>query len=360
MNRRCRWHARTQDGLSLVELMVAITLGLIILAAVAQIFVSSRTAYTLEEGLARVQEAGRFAMDFLVRDIRMAGYSGCLPKSGAITNNLNNNTDPVGALGNYVTGHRYAGSGGTALADWNPDLPGTVNSISYFTAGEVRANTDVLIIRRASEVNTMQGEQMPNTSADLKITGNPAGFTRFDILFISDCERADIFQITNPASWSSGTNNLVHNTGVGTPGNSTTEFSKPYGTNAEIMKLITRIYYIGTGAGGKPALFRKEFTGGSFVASELVEGIEDMRVTYGVDTDGDRVPEKYIKADDVTAAEWRQVVTVRVGILASTNENVDLQPELTTFDLAGINVAIASADSKKRHRAFNSTVKLRN
>ena len=76
-------------GLTLVELMVAITIGLIILAAVARLFVTSRSTYTLEEGLARVQESGRFAMEFLSQDIRMAGYAGCNANlSGSQVNNM--------------------------------------------------------------------------------------------------------------------------------------------------------------------------------------------------------------------------------------------------------------------------------
>jgi prepilin-type N-terminal cleavage/methylation domain-containing protein len=55
-------------GFTLVELMVAVTIGLIILAAVSRIFVTSRASYKLDEGLARVQENGRFAVDFLTRE----------------------------------------------------------------------------------------------------------------------------------------------------------------------------------------------------------------------------------------------------------------------------------------------------
>ena len=69
-----------ERGFSLVELMVAMLIGLIILAAVVQIFVGSNATYRLDEGLARVQEGARFSMDFLAKDIRMAGYMGCNSK----------------------------------------------------------------------------------------------------------------------------------------------------------------------------------------------------------------------------------------------------------------------------------------
>ena len=69
---------QTMSGLSLIELMIALTIGLIIMLGVVQVFAASRTAYQLSEGLARVQENSRFAMDSLQRELRMAGHFGCV------------------------------------------------------------------------------------------------------------------------------------------------------------------------------------------------------------------------------------------------------------------------------------------
>ena len=65
-------------GFTLVELMVAMTIGLIILGAVGQIFATSSGTYVLQQDLARLQENGRFSMDFIAHDLRMAGYAGCV------------------------------------------------------------------------------------------------------------------------------------------------------------------------------------------------------------------------------------------------------------------------------------------
>ncbi|PAU55674.1 PilW family protein [Pseudomonas indica] len=64
-------------GLSLVELMVAMALSLIIGAAVIQMFLASKSSYRLQDSMARIQENGRFAVGFLAKDIRMAGFMGC-------------------------------------------------------------------------------------------------------------------------------------------------------------------------------------------------------------------------------------------------------------------------------------------
>src|SRR5207247_7593952 len=66
-----------ENGFSLVELMVAMTITIIVMAGVIAIFVNSKKAYTNQDRIARVQENGRFAMYYLMRDIRMAGYTGC-------------------------------------------------------------------------------------------------------------------------------------------------------------------------------------------------------------------------------------------------------------------------------------------
>ncbi|KAG1390382.1 hypothetical protein G6F59_015225 [Rhizopus arrhizus] len=73
MNRRA-----AMAGLSLVELMVALVISLVLMLGVVQVFIASQTAARLSEGASRVQENARFALDFLERDIRMAGHMGCV------------------------------------------------------------------------------------------------------------------------------------------------------------------------------------------------------------------------------------------------------------------------------------------
>ncbi|KGP31306.1 hypothetical protein NY67_01610 [Xanthomonas citri pv. fuscans] len=69
---------RRNAGVSLIELMIAMVIGLVLLLGVIQVFSASRTAAQLSEGASRAQENGRFALDYLARDIRMAGHFGCV------------------------------------------------------------------------------------------------------------------------------------------------------------------------------------------------------------------------------------------------------------------------------------------
>mgnify|MGYP001940377819 FL=1 len=91
MNRRA-----AMAGLSLVELMVALVISLVLMLGVVQVFIASQTASRLSEGASRVQENARFALDFLERDIRMAGHMGCVNDQAHV---VKNQGDPVSHLG---------------------------------------------------------------------------------------------------------------------------------------------------------------------------------------------------------------------------------------------------------------------
>lgn len=352
-------------GLTLVELMVAITIGLIILAAVARLFVTSRAAYTMEEGLARVQESGRFAIEFLSQDIRMAGYAGCSANlSGTGVGNL---VDPPASPTTFnpdgVAGHKYACTSGCsgALTEWDPDL-----TTEYFPtgSGEIQpiVGSDVIIIQRADTLSThLTGNTTPsNANIQIINTTTLAGSVQADdVLMVSDCKAADIFKATSVSS-GSGKITVAHTT-TGNTGNTLTH---SYGNDAELMKLVTRVYFIGrrdNSSSNPPALYRKEMSGSSLVAQELVEGVEIMRLSYGEDTDTtkDGVPNIY-RASPSAVSNWRQVLTVRVGLLVRTPTTVDQENDTRTYDLAGITAAAGPYNDKYRRRAFNSTIQVRN
>jgi type IV pilus assembly protein PilW len=355
-------------------LMVSMVIGLIVLAALAQIFATSRGAYHLEEGLARVQESGRFAMEFLAQDIRMAGFAGCnsaaltpgtISGSGAgttcSTNFCNGALSPTAAQSfnpEGISGHRYNGSGNNDLNDWLPPLPS-----DYFANGQVKARSDVIIIQRGSTINTNLTGNLTPDNANVKIMNN----TEIDnlifantILMLSDCKAGDIFRANSISSpGGSGERTITHSSG-----NISSFLSHKYGNDAELMLLISRAYYIGTGASGEPALMMKELVSsgtnaGTVQARELVEGIEELRVLYGEDTDptANNITDQYRTADVV--ASWRRVMNVRIGMLAVTPANVDTAPDNRSYTLVPGQTLAAKSD-KRRRQLFTSTVQVRN
>ena len=259
---------RRQAGMSLVEVMTAMILGLFLVGGIMQVFSSSRLTYRVHESTARMQETGRMALEVLSRDIRMADFWGCASDLGNVVNNLNN----AGA------GFIDFGTGGVVGGEGGPGAPDTLT---------LRGGSD-----RGLGVEPPYG---PQASANLKVAaGN--GLEQGDIIFVSDCSAADIFQVSNSNPDTGG--QLVHNTGSttepgnynvtnpGCPGSNAHCLSKIYGADATVFVANEINYTVGTGSEGEPALFRNGL--------EYLDGVEDLQILYGEDTDGSAVANYYV------------------------------------------------------------------
>ena len=329
---------KSSRGFSLVEMMVAIVIGLILLAGVSSVMVSTKRTYNTQDSLGRLQENARIAMVILERSLRNAGYIGCNINPSNITSVIDSSSDPYSFnLTNLLEGSESGGNwypSGATLASTLKD--GSGNPITP------RAGTDLLYIRGAESDGTLQlQDKMNKQSASLKVN-QPSGIADGEILILSDCSSTDIFQATG-VNTSGGFDNILHNTGSTVPGNVMLEggakLSKNYGTDAKLMSFQSTIYYIGTGKSGEPALFRRRIsTTGTFTTEELVEGIENLQVLYGEDTNSDRVADVYRKADAVV--NWGNVVTVRFGIIARAlaNLNADRRTANRNFDVKPLDI----------------------
>ncbi|WP_275097938.1 PilW family protein [Sedimenticola hydrogenitrophicus] len=344
-----------QAGLSLVELMVALVLGLMLTAGIIQLFVGSKQTYRFQEAYSRVQENGRYLVEALNRDIRMAGNMGCVGNlqrenptgtgnlaPGYFRVTLNNSSNYEWDFGSGLQGYQWNGSG------WTPALP---TALAAALSG-----SDVITLRGMDggvvKVTSHPGGNPPGSAALGVSSGN--GVDQFDILAVADCTSAAVFQVSTANPDTSGS--LAHNTGVGTPGNATRALGRDF-VGADVMRVSTRSYFIANGVGGGPALFRRVNLA---AAEELVEGIERMRFAYGVDTSGDRVTDVYLSGSQVEAASrWGEVVSVRVSLLLrSIENNVTDGPRQITFDGEVINSG-AGADRRLR-QVFTTIVSLRN
>jgi type IV pilus assembly protein PilW len=187
-------------------------------------------------------------------------------------------------------------------------------------------------------------------SEPLLIPAN-SGYRQFDIVMVGECGRAAIFQITNDdASIAAG--QLAHDVGVGVPGNATANLGGDFDQNAEILSMSSRTYFIGTGASGEPALFQSI---NDAAAQELVEGVERMRVSYGV---GAKAPANYQTGDAVDAAgSWASVVSIRISLLLRSENNVTDASQAYTYTWDG-GVEVLPPDRRLR-QVFTTTVGLR-
>lgn len=356
---RARWrNVASIGGFTLVELMVAVTIGLIVLAAVSQIFATSRLSYKLEENLARVQENGRFAMEFLSRDLRMAGYAGCVNVNQALnasanymaSNGLKNaGNDPlfVFAPQTQIQGYEWTGTN-----TWSPGLPGFLNT-------KVNNESDVILIRRGDEQAFRVTAAIPQAN-DITIA-EPNNIETNDIILIGDCSGVDVVKVTDADN--NPTETLKHAAGSSDGENNAATLLKDYDANAEVMKLVTRAYYIGTNGSGQPALMSMDMEKGAWGAErELIEGIESMQILYGEDT-----PPANGSADDyrlpANVTDWSRVVSIRVGLLARTPTESGQDVDGKTYSLLSDSGTIddfTSPGDKRQRRIFSSTIQVRN
>lgn len=332
---------KSQHGISLIEIMIALLIGLFLMGGLIQLFISSKQTYKVQDTVGRLQENQRFALDFLVHDMRGIGGWGCFKDASA-----HNLLNPVGVFAQATSGitgennHVSSGAGDSVLA-------GT-DSITLYSTSAILASdgTDVALTAISS-----------NETADLAVTAN-SGIKATDILFIGDCEEGAIFQATT----GTGGTTIEHKAGAPTtdmyPNNSTNSLSKPYNRSARLYKFNAVTYSIykasKTDNGGSPALF-KSVNGAA--ADELIEGVEDMQILYGEDTDSDGTPNRYVPAGTL-GLNMGNVVSVRVSLLMRSLDDNQANKHIP-FKFEGVTVP-ASLTDKRIRRSITSIISIRN
>lgn len=335
---------RRQLGLSLIELMVAITISLILLTGVIQVFLSSKLSYRLLEATSRVQENGRFSIGYLTEEVRMAGYTGCGSYLPPPTNMADVNGDGIpDAAADFTTG---------AIDGFEySELPVVLTDAVTLTAADVEPDTDIIVVMSgAPSANFNLVGNMTTVNANIQLSSAAAGeFQADDILLITDCEDSDVFAANN-VSEGSGKITIAHSNAV----NIGNFLSKTYGPDALVMKLQKTAYYVGPNANGVPTLMRRRLGNGATMSTEeLVDNVENMQILYGEDTNGDGIANRYVEANNVGSMD--DVVSVRISLLLRTDDNIASAPQTYTYSGA----ATTAADLRMR-RVFNSTIKIRN
>jgi len=330
------------QGFSVVELLVAMGISLVLLAGVVTLFANSRRSYESNDHLAKIQENGRFALDTIMRDLRTAGYAGCA-KGVPFNNTLNSNTTLPWNFSQSVAGFQSTG------AAWTPTIDALVQS-------PAAVNSDVLVVRSPDPDAATQylASDLAGGTDDVTITP-PVSYAAGDVLLISDCNAASVFEIS---AYSNATGTISHAAGAGvankSPGNATADLGYAYLAGAAIIPMRTTIYYVRQSSDPTHgnSLWRRVGIG---TPEELVEGVDSLQVLYGRDTNGDRVVDDYVTANSVT--NWDTVVSVRVGLLVRSVDQYANNPDVNHTVL---DQAIGAATDQRERLVFTSTATLRN
>ncbi|MBX3658661.1 MAG: PilW family protein [Ramlibacter sp.] len=292
--------ARGSRGISLVELMVTIAIGMLIVAAMAILFANnSRSRAELEKTSQKI-ENGRYALDVMAADIQNAGYFAEFEPRV-----LTMPTDKPDACATDVASL-------TAALRVHVQGNNDVAASTLSCLSDVKPGTDVLVIRRVSGC----------VAGVAGCTALAAGDVRFQA---SSCNSATEL----------GSGAVADSFRLDTSTSTLTLTRRDCTTVADVRRFLVRIYYIGNNdkAGdGIPTLKRAELTGGAFVPVSLVQGVENMQIEYGLDTDGDGAPDVYTPAPDsylactnatspTCAQHWASVMTAKVSLLSRNVES---------------------------------------
>jgi len=337
---------RHQRGFSLVELMVAMTLSLLLLAGALSILYSSKITYNQNDRVARLQEAGRTVVEMMLRDTRPAGFLGCSrPVNGdEFGNGLNNNLTLLWNFAQPVYGFEATGA-----AMWTPALDPLVE--------KPVDNSDVLVLR-----TTRQGQPVFRTNAPVTDTAaviqvdteDGANIDANTPMIIADCEGSAVFMATGYAP-AGTTGAIAHDgAGAGVDGNTSANLVRGFVLGAQVMPVQTVIYYVGDSGTG-PSLWQRV---GAAKPQELVEGVENLQVRYGIDTDNNLQADTYVTADAVTTAQWNQVISVELAVLVRSPLETGPDIDKRKYNLLG--TPVGPFNDRRQRAVFTTTVVLRN
>ncbi len=346
-----------ERGLSIIELMVSIAISVSVLSALTYVYVGSRGAYRTNEALARVQENGRFALEWIARDLRGAGYMGCL--SRATTLEVYTRSGP-GAMpfGAGIWG--YEEGAGFVRTGSSPTNPTTIDHV----------RGDVVVISKLVESDPpVYIIEQDATNANVKVTIGGSQFQDGEDLLVTDCQRAALFRATNVSggNCNAGAGNfgcitIVHSA-TGNDPHRIPSFGRE--GRAFVARYARIGYFIGNNRAGRPSLYRFQ-TSPSRPAEEVAENIEDIDFLFGLDTNGDNAVDIYRRADQLNASDWDRVLSVRVSLSAVSSETgaVPARQEIYLRDTNNDTVvdpdAARGGGDRRLRQTFSTTVALRN
>lgn len=347
-----RRHTHKQQGISLVEVMVALALGLIVSVGALSLMLGNRQSYRTTEALARVQEATRITFDLMSRDLRAAGINAC---SGGVRV-MNLLVDPTATLPPPW------------WTDWNGGLRGFDNTdvsraVAFGTGiGQRVANTDMIELMHASTsglpvkvhnatdvAKSLDGLTVPAQSIALEKLGvdrQPHRFLPGDLLVVCDYEDTTIFQATGV---NADANSVEHLADVGTPGNCHQSLgfrsscaspnAKTFQPGSQLMRFEPIAWFVGNngspGSDSSPTSLYRIRVGNDGagnagpVIEEVVEGVRDMQLRYMYDRD-----DLYRLASGTNKVEdWRLVTGIEITLTIESPESgtttSTTQPRLT-------------------------------
>ncbi len=353
--------SRTPErGFSLVELMIAMVLGLLVIGGTVTVFGGASRSARLNEALSTLQANARFALDSVTADLRMAGFRGCADPSRAALLVGAANPPTTNLEATAVSGWLVGASG------WTPAAPAGYTPPAAGEAGAPVPGTHALRLQYAALPGYPLASSMSGPADDLSVTGTVNDLRENDFAVVANCNAAELFAVGN-LTRGSGTATLEPAAQLSQAWHAAAE---PSATSV-VMPFVDALYYVGdtgrTNATGDAirALYLQGFPH-DVAPLELVEGVEQMRLEFGVEMGAGLA----FLQPDAPGLVQADVRLVRLGLLMASPERFPEQGSGSAVRLAGQPVLPAAAglpagaitypaDSRLR-MAFDTTVAVRN
>lgn len=315
--RRYRPYIRRQRGVSLIELLVAVTLGLIIVAGLVQVLIANRKAYQIQQGNNFLQQNLRFASDRLGWSIRMADFWGGI-KAQDVQGLLGTGSGASGCDATWVVAGKPGATGGGLFGyDGKSTFPvsGCVAKSDYV------AGSDVLVVRYvdtdACDVADSATEVVTNT-----------------------CSPSSHYLVTNVGQQAS----LFKGTTITSLSGTTRRYVYPYRVEMYYLQPCSNRGNGCTASSDdgmpQPTLMRMRLTENQGMVREpLVDGIEQLQFEYGVanidpaNADSANQVAQYKSASAMSATDWQHVLSVRINMVARSRERDIALSHAGTFAL---------------------------
>jgi type IV pilus assembly protein PilW len=329
-------------GFSLVEMMIALSIGLVAVGAVSAVLISSASIYRVSDNRARMQENARFSVTVLQDDVRMAGFMGCFNIDMFPTRFTNLAKNPTSFSNDYSS---WVGGYEAGATSWSPALNASIGAGGHAPI----AGNDVLVVRMPTGKSVPLSDTMTTTSVPIPVEDTDP-FTVGELAIVSDCGYANLFVVGTKAA----AKKLVHAANDNTSPKLTRVFSNIDG--AIVTPVTTISYFIAAasdGVTGNKALWRQD---GAKAAEEIADGVEQMALEYGIDTDAiaDGVTNRFVTADQIGTA---RVTAVKVSLLVKSPAD-KLASKTQTFNFDGYTGK--SGGDKRLYVPFSTTIALRN
>lgn len=259
-----------QSGFSLIELMIAVTLGLVLVGLVLPVFITNVQTFNFSKGVARTQESARAALGEVARHIRTVGFTGCNSRDIAIVN-----------------------LSGNAAYNLAPGLIGyertADESIPLLDAGDVTLTSaaDAITLKSLLGANVSVAAPIPIGAQQVSVNSGHT-VVAGDVIFIGDCEDGAIVSVSNASATRLTLATALTNT-------------RRFGSSVAIYKVEVVTYFLATSQlhtnnrNAAPSSLWRKINGED--AQELLVGIESLQLLYGLDTDGDGAANIFDTAD---------------------------------------------------------------